>query len=136
MITIKQSFEELGLNGMQTVLEQLIEEGKELDENQINLLHRLLTAEAESRKRKRTETLIRRAKFRYQSSMGSVHTGVARNLEKDFLDRLGTGRWIKQGQNLLMAPRPHWPHHWSRQKLPCKRTGISSLRAWNESIVF
>jgi hypothetical protein len=52
MITIKQSFEELGLNGMQTVLEQLIEEGKELDENQINLLHRLLTAEAESRKKK------------------------------------------------------------------------------------
>jgi DNA replication protein DnaC len=103
MTLLKQSLEEMGLNGMGIVIEQMIEEGKELDEVNINLLQRLIIAERESRLSKRTESLIRRAKFRYHSSVASIHTGVSRNLDKDFLDRLGTGRWIKQGQNLLIT---------------------------------
>lgn len=94
---------ELELDGLRQCLVQMKELGDPQLETGLPILNRLLEAEADHRRRLKVQTLSRRAHFRYQSTLASVLTGPERNLEKSLILRLSEGRWIKEGQNLLIT---------------------------------
>ena len=103
MLTLLNQVKELRLEGVWQVLRQMHETGDPMLDSSLPMLMRLITAETEFRREKKTGALAKRARFRYGSSVTSVMTGVDRNLDKNLLDRLTEGRWIRQGQNLLIT---------------------------------
>jgi len=94
---------ELKLDGMRLSLEALRDAGESQLPDLVQLLTRLVDAEAEQRKITRSLSLAKRAKFRYQAGLQTISTGIERNLDKALIARLSEGRWIKQGQNLLIT---------------------------------
>ena len=103
MTVLLNQLKELKLEGIHRVLKDMQQTGEASLTAGLPLLERLITAEAEDRNQKRITMLATKARFRYGSSLASVMTGVERNLDKALLDRLATGRWITQGQNLLIT---------------------------------
>ena len=103
MLTLLNQVKELRLEGVWQVLRQMHETGDPMLDSSLPMLTRLITAETEFRREKKTGALAKRARFRYGSSVTSVMTGLDRNLDKNLLDRLTEGRWIRQGQNLLIT---------------------------------
>jgi len=103
MLTLLNQVKELRLEGVWQVLRQMHETGDPMLDSSLPMLMRLITAETEFRREKKTGALAKRARFRYGSSVTSVMTGLDRNLDKNLLDRLTEGRWIRQGQNLLIT---------------------------------
>jgi len=103
MLTLLNQVKELRLEGVWQVLRQMHETGDPMLDSSLPMLMRLITAETEFRREKKTQALAKRARFRYGSSVTSVMTGLDRNLDKNLLDRLTEGRWIRQGQNLLIT---------------------------------
>ena len=93
---------ELELEGVRRTLVQMQELGDPELEAGLPLLMRLLEAEDAHRRQVRVDTLSRRARFRYQSTLNSVVTGETRNLERALIQRLAEGHWIRQGQNVLI----------------------------------
>jgi len=94
---------DLKLDGMRLCLETLRDAGESQLPDLVQLLTRLVDAEAEQRKITRSLSLAKRAKFRYQAGLQTISTGIERNLDKALIARLSEGRWIKQGQNLLIT---------------------------------
>jgi DNA replication protein DnaC len=103
MTALMNQLKELGLEGIHGVLKELRETGDTALGPSLPLLERLIAAEAEYRRQKKGTALATKARFRYASSLTSVMTGIDRNLDKALLDRLALGRWIQQGQNLLIT---------------------------------
>jgi len=103
MTAVMNQLKELRLEGILTVLKQMQETGEAGLEAGLPLLNRVITAEAEYRREKKSSALAAKARFRYGSSLSSVMTGIDRNLDKDLLARLSQGRWIQQGRNLLIT---------------------------------
>ena len=103
MTVLMNQLKELRLEGIHEVLKEMQTTGDAALTSGLPLLERLVAAEAESRNQKKTAALAAKARFRYASSLASVMTGVERNLDKAVLDRLTSGRWIRQGQNLLIT---------------------------------
>lgn len=103
MTVLMNQLKELRLEGIHEVLQQMQDVGDAALASGLPLLERLVAAEAEYRSQKRTSALAAKARFRYASSLTSVMTGIERNLDKTVLDRLASGRWIRQGQNLLIT---------------------------------
>jgi len=103
MTVLLNQLKELKLEGILTVVRQMQETGEAGLEAGLPLLNRVITAEAEYRREKKSAALAAKARFRYGSSLSSVMTGIDRNLDKNLLDRLASGRWISQGQNLLIT---------------------------------
>lgn len=94
---------ELDLEGLRQCVIRMQDLGELKPGSELNLLTRLLEAEAEHRRQQKALRLAKRARFRYESSVGSILTGLERNLDRSTLDRLAEGRWIRQGQNLLIT---------------------------------
>jgi len=94
---------ELKLDGMRLSLEALRDAGESQLPDLVQLLTRLVDAEAEQRKITRSLSLAKRAKFRYQAGLQTISTGIERNLDKALIARLSEGRWINQGQTLLIT---------------------------------
>jgi len=103
MTVLLNQLKELRLEGMLAVLRQMQETGEAGLEAGLPLLNRIITAEAEYRREKKSAALASKARFRYGSSLSSVMTGTDRNLDRNLLERLAQGRWIQQGQNLLIT---------------------------------
>lgn len=103
MMELLNQLKQLRLEGMHQVLRGMQDRGDGEWESSLPLLTRLVSAELEHRKDKKTVALAKRAKFRYGASVHSVMTGLDRNLDKNLLVRLSEGRWIRQGQNLLIT---------------------------------
>jgi len=103
MTVLLNQLKELKLEGILTVVSQMQQTGEPGLGAGLPLLNRVITAEAEYRREKKSASLAAKARFRYGSSLSSVMTGIDRNLDKNLLDRLASGRWISQGQNLLIT---------------------------------
>ena len=103
MTALLNQLRELKLDGILSVLVQMQETGEAGLTAGLPLLNRIITAEAECRRDKRSAALAAKARFRYGSSVSSVMTGIDRNLDKNLLEKLSSGRWIQQGQNLLIT---------------------------------
>ncbi|MHB8158722.1 MAG: IS21-like element helper ATPase IstB [Desulfocucumaceae bacterium] len=103
MTPLLNQLRDLNLEGIREALAQMQQEGDPELGHGLPLLSRLLGAEAEYRLEKKTRTLAKQARFRYGASLTSVMTGIERNLDKALIQRLSDGRWIKQGQNLLIT---------------------------------
>jgi DNA replication protein DnaC len=103
MIALLNQLRELKLDGMYQALKGLVDQGDGQVAVGTPLLERLASAEMEHRQEKKTEVLATRARFRYGATVMSVMTGTQRNLDQAKLSRLAEGRWIRQGQNLLIT---------------------------------
>ena len=94
---------EMNLEGVHRSLKALHESGDSEVLSSMSLLSRIFEAEMEFRTEKKSQSLAKKARFRYQASVQSVSTGLDRNLEKTMLLRLAESRWIKQGQSILIT---------------------------------
>ena len=103
MNVIIHQLKEMNLEGMRQALILLKEAGEYQSEDFIPLLTHLINAEREYRQEKKSLALNRQARFRYNASLQTVLTGKERNLEKAQLLRLAEGRYIRQGQSLLIT---------------------------------
>ncbi len=103
MTILLNQLRELKLEGMLSVLKEMHETSEAGLEAGLPLLARVITAEVDSRHQKKSSALAAKARFRYAASLSSVMTGIERNLDKSILERLAQGRWIRQGQNLLIT---------------------------------
>ncbi len=103
MRSIRQQLKELKLDGMAYAFDQLFDSGaEELHACKI-ILTQFLNAEAEHRRDKKYLTLLKRAQFRYHASVGTVVTGTDRNLDRNTVNRLAEGQYIRQGMSLLIT---------------------------------
>lgn len=103
MITLLSQLRELRLDGIRFCIERMSDSADPALTQSLPLLRRLLEAELENRRAKKTERLSKNARFRYMAGIQSVLTGSERNLDRALLEELSDGRWIKKGQNLLIT---------------------------------
>ena len=103
MNTLMNYLHELKLDGLRKTVVLMRDSGDVELSSSITLLNRLFAAETEHRHEVKTQSLAKRAQFRYGASLASVITGIERNLDKSTVLRLAGGQWIKQGQNLLIT---------------------------------
>ena len=103
MNILLSQLKEMNLDGMYQALSRLQEMGDAQASLSMPVLSRLIEAEAECRRDRKSQSLAKRARFRYHASLQSVATGIDRNLDRSLVDRLAEGRWIKQGQSLLIT---------------------------------
>jgi DNA replication protein DnaC len=103
MTGITSLLRELELEGALQCVQNLHDMGDSQLVSSAALLSRILEAEAEHRRYSKAQRLSRQARFRYEASLQTVATGIERNLDKSTMMRLSEGRWIKQGQNLLVT---------------------------------
>jgi len=103
MKVLLNKLREMNLEGFRQAVEGLHELGDLQLTDSLPLLSRLIEAESEYRQEKKSQSLAKRAKFRYQASLQSVTTGMDRNLDKALVGRLAEGRGIRSGQSLLIT---------------------------------
>ncbi len=103
MTALLWSLKVLRLDGMHRALESLREQGDVPLPELVLVLSRLVEAETEHRRLVKSESLAKRARFRYQAGLQSVSAGLDRNLDRATLNRLSENRWIGQGQNILIT---------------------------------
>lgn len=103
MNSLMTSLRDLKLEGMKASLQAMVDQGDSRLADLSPVLSRMVEAEVEHRRINSAERLVKRAHFRYQASIQSIATGVNRNIDADTVARLAEGRWIKQGQNLLVT---------------------------------
>lgn len=103
MKMLRQQLKELKLDGMAHAFEQLLESGEQELHSSKTILTQLLNAEAEYRRDKKCIALVKRAQFRYHASIGTVVTGSDRNLDRNTVNRLAEGQYIRQGMSILIT---------------------------------
>jgi len=103
MTGIMTALRDLKLEGIRSCLTAMQDQGDSRLVDLLPILARMLEAEADHRRRLVAERLAKRARFRYMAGIQSVATGTERNLAQDLLARLAEGRWISQGQNILIT---------------------------------
>jgi DNA replication protein DnaC len=103
MDIISNQLKELKLEGMQEAFRQLSESGLYVSKDFEVMLQQLISAESEYRRDRKSFALAKKAAFRYHASIQSVLIGTSRNLDKSTLSRLAEGRYLKQGQNILIT---------------------------------
>lgn len=103
MTGLLSTLQGLKLEGMRQALIAFRDQGESQLPQLIVLLGRLVDAETEHRRQLKSESLAKKARFRYQAGIQSISTGIDRNLDKATVTRLAEGRWISQGQNILIT---------------------------------
>lgn len=101
MKIIRQQSMELKLDGMVHAFDQLLGTGEQELHSSKSILTHLLNAESEYRRDKKCFALVKRAQFRYHASMGTVVTGTDINLDRNTINRLAEGQYIRQGMSIL-----------------------------------
>ncbi len=103
MENIENQLSQLRLNGFKTSWNALAETRRL---NELSLgegLEILLQAELQDRENRRFERLRKTAKFRYQASIEELKYDATRGLSKDLISTLATGRYIANGESVLIT---------------------------------
>lgn len=100
---ITQQMNELRLVGMSTLWDGLIQNNAHHQLGLIDGMALLLQAEKENRQLRRTERLLRQARFRYQSSIEEITFDKKRQLDKNLILSLSDCSFIKQGKSIVIT---------------------------------
>ena len=93
----------LRLEGMSTLWSSLRQSKQHLQLELSDGLLVLLQAEAENRQQRRTERLIKYARFRYQASVEELSFDPSRKLDKSLILSLTDCQYIKKGQSIVIT---------------------------------
>ena len=103
MTQIELQMHNLRLQGMAQSW-KLLSETRRTHELTLNQgLELLLQAEEQDRTQKRFERLIKSAHFRYQASIEELVFSAARALEKSLINELTMGKYIENGESVLIS---------------------------------
>ena len=93
----------LRLHGMSLLWTTLTESRQHLQLELSDGLQVLLQAEKENRQQRRTERLIKQARFRYQASVEELSFDPSRKLDKSLILSLTDCQFIQKGQSLVIT---------------------------------
>ena len=98
--TIKQ-MGDMRLYGMQTAFKAFVEQPPEVSFTNDELAQYLVQNEWDDRKHRSLQRNIKTAKFRYMAAMDGIDYQPTRGLDKNQIDRLFNGDFIKRGQDVF-----------------------------------
>lgn len=94
---------EMRLYGMQTAFKTFIEQPTEVVLTNDEMAHHLIQNEWDDRKHRSLQRNIKTAKFRYTADAQGIDYSPERGLDKNQIDRLFTGEFIKKGQDMFVT---------------------------------
>lgn len=94
---------ELKFYGMRKAYELSMETGGARDFTTDELITWLIEAEYNDRYNRKTERLIKQARFRYQATIEQINYAPKRDLDKNLLLRLAGGDYLKKKENILIT---------------------------------
>ncbi len=103
MTQIESQMNSLRLQGMAQSWKILSETRRTHELSLREGLELLLQAEEQDRAQKRFERLIKNAHFRYQASLQELVFNAARGLDKSLINELTMGKYIENGESILMS---------------------------------
>ena len=98
-----QKMKELRLYGMYETYENYL---KSLNSSELSLdelIGLLIDTETTYRENRKTERLLKNAKFRYNATMEEIDYSASRQLDKSQLLRLYSCDYTKQGENIIIT---------------------------------
>ncbi len=102
----KTTVERMGqmrLLGMQTAFKAFVEQPPPTAFTNDEIVQYLVQSEWDDRKHRSVKRSIHAARFRYRADSASVDYGCARNLDKNQINRLFAGDFIKVGQDVFIT---------------------------------
>ena len=98
-----QSMKRIKLDGMAAAYEAILSLPVNQQPPAHEMIARLIDAEAQNRKHRRTELFLRLSKLRYQATLTDVQCAESRNLLPEQLALLADGAYISRGENILIT---------------------------------
>lgn len=98
-----EKMKQMRLYGMQGAFENAIATGKSTDFTADQLIGYLVESEWNNRTNRKTERLIKNARFRYQASIEEVKWDPARNIDKNLLLRLSDCSFIEKAEAIIIT---------------------------------
>jgi len=103
MDEILEQINNLKLSGMAKQWQALYEMRKTDSVTFPDGLQLLLQSEKDERQIRRTERLLKRAKFRYQASLDNLYLNPERGIMSSMLKTLATGQYIEKGEAVIIT---------------------------------
>lgn len=98
-----QKMKELRLYGMYETYDNYLKSLNSSDISSDELIGLLIDTETTYRENRKTERLLKNAKFRYNATMEEIDYSASRQLDKSQLLRLYSCDYIKQGENIIIT---------------------------------
>ncbi|UWZ79756.1 IS21-like element helper ATPase IstB [Geoalkalibacter halelectricus] len=98
-----EKMKEMRLYGMLSCFETALQTGAHNDITADQLIGSLIESEWTERLNRKTDRLIRQARFRYSASIEDINYAPQRNLDKNTMLRLADCSFIEQGQNIIIT---------------------------------
>lgn len=103
MQNIEFHFSDLRLNGMRKTWQALLDTRRQHELSLTEGLQMLLDAELIERTNRRSDRLVKTAKFRYQATLEQIRYDTSRGLDKNLITDLATGQYIKEGASIIIT---------------------------------
>jgi len=103
MQNIEFHFSDLRLNGMRKSWQALLDTRRQHELSLTEGLQMLLDAELIERSNRRSDRLVKTAKFRYQATLEQIRYDTSRGLDKNLITDLATGQYIKDGASIIIT---------------------------------
>jgi len=103
MQNIEFHFSDLRLNGMRKTWQALLDTRRQHELSLTEGLQMLLDAELIERTNRRSDRLVKTAKFRYQATLEQIRYDTSRGLDKNLITDLATGQYIKDGASIIIT---------------------------------
>ena len=98
-----EKMKELRFTGMKNAFENVLNNGNHHEMTNDEFICYLLEAEWLERVNRKTERLIKSARFRYQACIENIEYSESRNLDKNLMLRLADCGFIKRGENIIIT---------------------------------
>jgi DNA replication protein DnaC len=98
-----QSMKRIKLDGMAAAYEAILSLPVNQHPQAHEMIARLVDAEAQHRRHRRTELFLRLSKLRYQATLSDVQCAEDRNFQTEQLALLADGAYINRGENILIT---------------------------------
>ena len=98
-----EKMKEMRFMGMQRAFETILQTGRNNDLTGDELVSYLVEAEWTERMNRKTERLIKSARFRYTAQIENVNYSSPRNIDKNILLRLADCLFIEKGENIIIT---------------------------------
>ncbi len=98
-----EKMKEMRLHGMCRSFETMLQSGTQNDTTADQIIGSLIESEWLDRVNRKTERLIKRARFRYTASIEEIDYASQRNLDKNIILRLADCSFIDHKQNIIIT---------------------------------
>lgn len=98
-----EKMKEMRFIGMQRAFETILQTGKNNDLTGDELISYLVEAEWIDRMNRKTDRLIKSARFRYTAQIENINYSIPRNIDKNILLRLADCQFIQKGENIIIT---------------------------------